>query len=278
MTIATLKDVLVAANRDDYAVPGLVVLGWEDASAYVQAAEAEQAAIILQAGPGCRKHTPLPILGAMFRYLAERASVPVVCHLDHGYDIATCREAMDYGFTSVMYDGSKLPLAENIAISTEIVAAAHAAGVSVEGEVGFVGYNQGAASRATDPKEASRFARETGVDALAVSVGNMHLQENKEAMLDFAALQAIEQQTSLPLVLHGGSGLDAAQRQRVVRTSRVAKINIGTELRQQFGKTVRQLLQQQPQTFDRIAILQPTISPLIEATRRVIRELRGEEK
>ena len=115
MTLATLKDVLTPCLTDGTAVAGLVVLGWEDALAYTRAAEAENRPLILQAGPGCRAHTPLPILGAMFRHLAETAKVPVVAHLDHGESLAICQQAIDCGFTSVMFDGSALSLSENIA-------------------------------------------------------------------------------------------------------------------------------------------------------------------
>jgi len=116
MTLATLSDVLQPALKNGYAVGGLVVLGWEDATAYVQAAEDENLPVILQAGPGCRAHTPLPVLGKMFRHLAEQANVPVVAHLDHGYELSECQEAIDSGFTSVMFDGSRKSLQENIQI------------------------------------------------------------------------------------------------------------------------------------------------------------------
>ena len=158
MALVTLSDVLQPALQGGYAVGGLVCLGWEDMRAYTRAAEAEGRPGILQAGPGCRAHTPLPILGAMFRALAESASVPVVAHLDHGYSAEDCREAIASGFSSVMFDGSKLPLEENIAQTAEIVKMAHDAGVSCEGEIGFVGYAEGAASQGTAPEEAARGA------------------------------------------------------------------------------------------------------------------------
>ena len=129
MTLVTLAQVLQPALKGGYAVPGLVCLGWEDMRAYVAAAEAERAPIILQAGPGCRAHTPLPILGRMFRHLAEQASVPVVAHLDHGYTLEECRAALDAGFTSVMVDGSKLPLQANIEVNPASSAARHSSSV-----------------------------------------------------------------------------------------------------------------------------------------------------
>ena len=106
MTAKTLKAALTKANKNKYAVAGLVVLGWEDALAYTQAADETGIPIILQAGPGCRKYTPVPILGKMFRYLADQTNTPVVCHIDHAYSIKECFEGIDNGFTSVMFDGS----------------------------------------------------------------------------------------------------------------------------------------------------------------------------
>jgi len=176
MPLVTLSDVLQPALRDGYAVAGLVTLGWEDMRAFVEAAEAESVPLILQAGPGCREHTPLPILGSMFTHLAENAAVPVVAHLDHGYTIGECRLALDCGFTSVMYDGSRKPLTQNIEETAAIAELAHTHGMSCEGEIGFVGYDQGEESQGTDAREASQFAEQTKVDAMAISVGNVHLQ------------------------------------------------------------------------------------------------------
>ncbi len=135
-----------------------------------------------------RKHMPLPILGKMFRHLAEQATVPVVCHIDHATTLEECRDGIDHGFTSVMIDGSRLPLEENITLTSEVVALAKKAGVSVEGEVGFVGYDNGTASSMTRPDDAAAFERHTGVDALAISIGNVHLQTEKQAVINFETL------------------------------------------------------------------------------------------
>lgn len=269
--IATLAEVLGPAVRHGYAVPGLVCLGWEDARAYVRAAEAEGAPVILQAGPGARAHMPVAVWGAMFRALAEGASVPVVAHLDHGMTVEECRVALGEGFTSVMIDGSALPLDQNIALTAEVVALAHAAGASCEGELGVVGYAGGKASLGTDPEEAARFARETGVDALAVSVGNVHLQTGAGQGLDVALIRRIEAVTSVPLVIHGGSGVPVDQRAMLAAGSRIAKFNIGTELRMAFGAALREAVAKDAERFDRIAILKDTEGPVMEAARAVFR-------
>ena len=273
MTVATLADVLMPAMAEKYAVAGLVVLGWEDARAYVEAAEETGLPVILQAGPGCRKHTPVPILGKMFRYLAEQATVPVVCHVDHARTLEECREGIDHGFSSVMIDGSMLPLEENIALTARIVEVAKSFAVSVEGEIGVVGYANGQASTHTSAEEAATFERETGIDALAVSIGNLHLQTEKLAAIDLEALHAIEAATTVPLVLHGGSGIPSAMRSTLASQSRVKKFNIGTELRMAFGAALRMTLSTQPDEFDRIRLLSSTIPASRLAARLLMEEL-----
>ncbi|MEM7268967.1 MAG: class II fructose-bisphosphate aldolase [Pseudomonadota bacterium] len=272
MTIATLSAVLRPALADGYAVAGLVCLGWEDARAYVRAAEAEGAPVILQTGPACRAHTPLPVLGPMLRHLAETSDVPTVVHLDHGDSADICAAAIDVGFTSVMFDGSRLSDDRNIEETASIVELAHAAGVSCEGEIGFVGYAEGEASAGTDPQAAARFTQETGVDAVAVSVGNVHLQKQAGDGVDEARIAAIQAMTDTPLVIHGGSGVPSGQRQRLARETSVCKFNIGTELRMAFGEAIRGAVSDEA-VFDRIEILKATEAPLEAAARQVMRAI-----
>lgn len=271
--IATLGDVLQDALKNRYAVAGLVCLGWEDMRAYARAAEAEGVPVILQAGPGCRAHTPIPVLAAMMRSVAESVSVPVVVHLDHSRDIEECRAAIAAGFTGVMYDGSRLSLEENIRCTSEVVRMAHAAGVSVEGEIGFVGYAEGESSAGTDPDEAQRFAVQTSADAMAISIGNVHLQTDSETQLDEQLLAQIESGTDIPLVIHGGSGVPKAQRASLARNSAICKYNIGTELRQAFGRDLRQVLADHPQRFDRIEIFGDLEEHILLTARELLRAL-----
>ncbi len=273
MTLATLADVLQPALKGGYAVGGLVTLGWEDMRAYVDAAEAEGLPVILQAGPSCRAHTPLPVLGAMFRNLAARVSVPVVAHLDHGYTVEDCKAALDSGFTSLMFDGSRKPLAQNIDETAQIAEMAHSAGISCEGEIGFVGYSDGENSLGTDPAEAAQFARDTHVDAMAISVGNVHLQQNQEGGLDEDRIRAIEAVTDIPLVIHGGSGVPSDQRRHLARTTKICKFNIGTELRMAFGASLRASLVRDHDRFDRVQILAEVEPDIQIAARRVLRGL-----
>ena len=272
--LVTLRDTLQKALRYNYAVAGLVTLGWEDMKAYIEAAEQENCPIILQAGPSCRRHTPIPILGKMFNYLAENAVVPVVAHLDHGYTENECRIAIDSGFSSIMFDGSKKTLNENIDETAKICELVHAAGVSCEGEIGFVGYSGGERSSGTVPEEASIFAKDTKIDAMAISVGNVHLQENKEGRLDEDRIRAIEEVTDIPLVIHGGSGVPVAQRTFLSQNSKICKFNIGTELRSSFGHALREAINIDTTRFDRIQIFKDIHEPLVEKTRSVLRPLK----
>ena len=275
MSLATLSEVLQPALHDGYAVCGLVTLGWEDMFAYVRAAQTLGVPVILQAGPSCRKHTPLPILGKMFNYLADNVDIPVVAHLDHGYTLEECKIALESGFTSLMYDGSKKPLQQNIDETAAVVELAHAANISCEGEIGFVGYHKGDHSRGTDPKEAEQFAADTGVDAMAISCGNVHLQEQKKVNLDLKCIREIEKVTSIPLVIHGGSGVPVEQRKSLSRNSNICKFNIGTELRMVFGHALRKAIKNDETRFDRIQLMEETINPIYDATIKVLKEFGG---
>ena len=170
-----------------------------------------------------------------------------------------------------MFDGSRKPLNENIDETAAIAEMAHKAGISCEGEIGFVGYSGGENSNGTDPDEAAQFARESGVDAMAISVGNVHLQENKEGGLDEARIAVIQAVTEVPLVIHGGSGVPVEQRVRLARETSICKFNIGTELRMAFGAALREAVNADDTRFDRVQILRDRIDPVEAAARQVLR-------
>ena len=271
MTAVSLKKILTDANKNNYAVAGLVVLAWDDALAFTKAADETGVPIILQAGPSCRAHTPVPILGKMFRYLAAQTKTNVCCHIDHGYTFRECAEGIDSGFTSVMFDGSKLSLKENIKTTSKIVKRAHDAKVSVEGEIGFVGYANGKSSEGTLPSEAVAFAKESNVDAMAVSVGNTHLQTDKIAKIDLEKIKEIQNSISTPLVLHGGSGIPNLIRKKLARETNIAKFNIGTELRMTFGNALRKQVKNNPLIYDRLQLLKPTMPEITKITKKIIK-------
>ena len=271
MTAVSLKKILNDANKNNYAVAGLVVLSWDDALAFTKAADETGMPIILQAGPSCRAHTPVPILGKMFRYLAEQTKTHICCHIDHGYTVRECVEGIDSGFTSVMFDGSKLPLKENIKITSRIVKKAHMDKVSVEGEIGFVGYDKGKSSKGTKTDEAISFAKNSGVDAMAISVGNTHLQTNKIAKINREIIKQIQKSTSIPLVLHGGSGIPNRIRKKLAKETNIAKFNIGTELRMTFGNALRKQVKNNPRIYDRLQLLKPTIPEITKITKKIVK-------
>jgi fructose-bisphosphate aldolase class II len=273
MTAVNLSSLLNNANRNNYAVAGLVVLGWEDAVAFTEAADETGIPIILQAGPSCRAHTPLPILGKMFRYLAEQTKTHVCCHIDHGYSIKECKEGMDNGFTSVMYDGSKLSLKDNINITSKIAKLTKSYKISLEGEVGIVGYHNGKISKGTNLDEAKKFANESGVDAMAISVGNTHLQTSKIAKIDINKIMDIQTKVKVPLVLHGSSGISYKMRKIIASTTNVAKFNVGTELRMVAGNSLRKSIEQNNKTFDRLQMIKPTIKDIKKQAIKVIKNL-----
>ena len=273
MTAVNLKTLLKRANKNNYAVAGLVVITWEDALAYTEAADETGIPIILQAGPSCRAFTPISILGKMFRYLAAQTKTPICCHLDHGFSYRECKEGIDSGFTSVMFDGSKMPLKKNIHISSKISNIAHKYNISVEGEIGEVGYFEGQNSKGTDLMEAKTYASKSNVDAMAISVGNTHLQTSKVANIDFKKILDIQKITTLPLVLHGSSGISNIIRKKIATKTNVAKFNIGTELRMIGCKTMRESYNKNIKNFDKISIIKPSIKELKKATISVIKNI-----
>ncbi|SVB05406.1 uncharacterized protein METZ01_LOCUS158260 [marine metagenome] len=273
MTAVKLSTLLKKANKNNYALAGLVVLGWEEALAYTQAADETGIPIILQAGPSCRAHTPVPILGKMFRYLAEQTKTPICCHIDHGYTLKECKEGMDSGFTSVMFDGSKQPLRMNINTTSKIAKLAQSYNVSLEGEVGIVGYHNGIVSEGTNLLEAKKFGNESGVDAMAISVGNTHLQTSKIAKIDINKIKQIQTVTKIPLVLHGSSGITYTMRKKIAKTTNVAKFNIGTELRMVAGHSLRENFKNNKKIFDRLKLIKPTIVNIKKKTKKIIKNI-----
>ncbi len=271
--LVNLAEILAPAVEGGYGVACFNVFGWEDAEAVVQAAAQIGSPLILSANPDLVRFMPVEIVAHMFRALGEQAPVPVCAHLDHTYEIDAVLRGVDVGFTSVMFDGSQLPLEANIAGSRTVARYAHAAGCSVEAEIGSVPYAEGRdhiRAERTVAAEAARLATESGVDALAVSVGNVHRLGAATARIDFDQLSAIESAVRLPLVIHGASGIPEADLRRLAGT-RVSKFNIGTRLRQAFGQGLRETLSTYPSCVDRIEIMR-NVQPYV--TREAVRMLR----
>ena len=197
----------------------------------VQAAEELKTPIILQIAEVRLKHSPLALMGPMMVQAAKEASVDIAAHLDHGLTLETVQKALDLGFTSVMFDSSLYPFEENIARTKEVVSLAKRYGATVEAELGLVGGSEdgkeGHGIRCTDPADAEIFCRETGVDALAVAIGNAHGNYPTTPQLAFDVLAEIQKRVEIPLVLHGGSGISDADFRRAIKLG-IVKVNIAT--------------------------------------------------
>jgi fructose-bisphosphate aldolase, class II len=270
--LVNLKTVIAPAVGSDYSVACFSVFGWEDARALVDAATQVAAPLIFAVGADFRRTMPIEVISTMLRRLAQDAPIPVCVHLDHCYDIAEVLRAVDAGFTSVMYDGSQLPLQDNIAGTRRVAEYAHGAGCSVEGEIGSVPYAEGRPhikTELTSVTDAVRLAEESGLDAMAISVGNVHRLNSPGAKIDFALLEKIEAAVSVPLVIHGTSGIFNDDIARLART-RVAKFNIGTVLRQAFGTSLRETLSQHPDRFDRLEIMSAAMPAVTCEAKRMI--------
>ena len=176
MSITSLKNLLDEARTNNTYVIGFVVQGWEDACSFVEAAQETDSGIILQSGPGFRKNMPLEVIYSMFEKLGKEANVKVVPHLDHGENYEICKKALDIGFTSIMYDGSKLPFEKNLEQSFKIYELTQKYNACLEVELGYVGYNDSSKNKMTSPEEVKLLTQQLPVTALAVSVGNTHLQ------------------------------------------------------------------------------------------------------
>lgn len=241
--LVNMKDLLRDAQKGGYAVGSFSVANMEMVRGVIAAAEEANAPIILQIAEVRLNHSPLALIGPLMVAAAKEAKVPVAVHLDHGTTLPCIRQALDLGFTSVMFDGSHLPLEENIRITKEVVAMAKPFGAAVEAEIGCVGGSEDGsediAMRCTDPAQAERFARETGVDALAVAIGNAHGNYKDTPHLRFDILEAIRNCTSIPLVLHGGTGILPEEFVRCYKTG-IKKINIATATFDAVERTVRE--------------------------------------
>ena len=257
--LTPLHDVLAQARDDGRGVAAYNVIHLEHAEALTAAAEQVRLPVVLQISENTVAfHGSLAPVAAATRVLAERASVPVVLHLDHAVSERLVDEALALGFTSVMFDGSGLEDAENRRATRDVVNRCHDAGVSVEAELGEIGGKDGvhAPGVRTRPDEAARFAEETGVDALAVAVGSSHAMTERTAELDLDLIAMIRAEVAVPLVLHGSSGVPDEGIVAAVRAG-MTKINIATHLNRVFTDAVRAGLRQDPAVVDTRRYLGP---------------------
>lgn len=229
--LVNMRDLLKDAQKGNYAVGSFSVANMEMVLGVLKAAEELNAPVILQIAEVRLKQSPLELIGPLMVAAAKNAKTPVAVHFDHGKTKEKINQALELGFTSVMFDGSHLPLEENISQTLDIIKAAREYGASVEAEIGCVGGSEDGsediAINCTKPEDAVRFAEETGVDALAIAIGNAHGNYKSTPKLRFDILEECARLVSAPLVLHGGTGISPEDFVKCSKTG-IKKINIAT--------------------------------------------------
>lgn len=248
--LSGMKALLDGAEKGGYAVGGFNCPTLENVLAVVKAAEECQKPVILSFPQVHEKTVPLEVIAPILLHAAREAGVPICVHLDHGSSLEYIRRALELGFNSVMYDGSRLPLEENIRRTREVVELARRYGADVEAELGGIsGEEAGIATGAegaavlTDPEEAVRFAAETGIDSLAASIGTAHGFYTAPPKLDFRRMEEIHRRTGLPLVMHGGSGVSDADYALAIQKG-IRKINYYSYMAKAGVEGVRGLMAQ----------------------------------
>ena len=233
--LVNMQEMLAKAQKEQYGIGFFNAVNVEMARAIIETAEELHAPVIVGTAEVLLPAMPLERVAEYLIPMAQKAGVPVAVHYDHGLTFEKCMEALKLGFSSVMFDCSTASYEENLDRVAEMVRICHGMGVTVEGELGHVGDNEGAGKLEnpsdyfTDPAVAMDFVQKTGVDALAVAVGNAHGDYKFPPKLDFSRITAIREATGIPLVLHGGSGLSDDDFREAVRRG-VCKINIFTDL------------------------------------------------
>lgn len=229
--LVNMRDLLADAQQGNYAVGSFSVANMEMVLGVLKAAKELNAPVILQIAEVRLKQSPLELIGPLMVAAAENADTPVAVHFDHGKTIEKISQALDLGFTSVMFDGSHLPLDENIEMTKKVMALAKEYDAAVEAEIGCVGGSEDGsediAINCTKPEDAVKFENETGVDALAIAIGNAHGNYKSTPKLRFDILQKVDEMTDTPLVLHGGTGISPDDFVKCSKTG-IKKINIAT--------------------------------------------------
>ncbi len=255
MPLVSMKEMLIKAKNEGYAVGQFNINNLEFTQAILQAAEEEKSPVILGVSEGAGKYMGgFVAVVHMVKGLMEsyNITVPVAIHLDHGSSFDKCKEAVDAGFTSVMIDASHHPFEENVKITKEVVAYAHANNVSVEAELGTVGGDEDGVIGGiiyANPQECKALVEQTAIDCLAPALGSVHGPYKGEPNLGFAEMEEISNLTDLPLVLHGGTGIPTKDIQRSISLG-TAKINVNTENQIAATKVIREILENDKKVYD----------------------------
>ena len=278
MPLVSMKEMLIKAKAEGYAVGQFNLNNLEFTQAILQAAQAENSPVILGVSEGAARYmSGFKTVVKMVEGLMEdlKVTVPVAIHLDHGSSFEKCKEAIDAGFTSVMIDASHHSFEENIEITSKVVDYAHSKGVSVEAELGTVGGQEDDVIAEgviyADPKECEELVKRTGIDCLAPALGSVHGPYKGEPNLGFKEMEEIGKITGLPLVLHGGTGIPTKDIQKSVSLG-TAKINVNTENQIASAKAVREALAAKPEEYDPRKYLGPAREAIKETVIGKIRE------
>ena len=277
MAFVTTKEMLKEAQKGRYGIGAFNANNMEIIQAIIETAEEEKSPVILQASQGAIKYAGLDMIVAMVKVMAEKATVPVALHLDHGTDYYQNIKCLRAGFTSLMVDGSKLPFDENVEMTKKVVEMAHVCDIPVEAELGQIGRmgdsdEPGVALEKVKesmavPEEAVKFAELTGIDSLAAAVGTIHGCRTPFAKLDIPRIEKIRELTDLPLVLHGASGANDEEVKKGIAAG-ICKINIDTLIRMKFIEKIREIIKMNPEEIDPRKIL----GPAREAAKEIIRD------
>ena len=253
MPLVTSKEMLLDAQKGNYAVGAFNAENMEMVKAIIQAAEELKAPVMIQTTPSTVKYGTLETFFGIVSAEAARATVPVCLHLDHGSSFELAMQAIKAGYTSVMIDGSHEDFEGNVAISKKVADVANALNIPVEAELGKVGGKEddleADADTNTDPQEAKEFVERTGITSLAVAIGTAHGFYAGTPVLDKERVSEIRKVVDVPLVLHGASGLSEEDVRECVERG-MCKVNFATELRVAYTDAVKKLLEEKPETYD----------------------------
>ncbi len=280
MAFVTTKEMLKKAQKERYAVGAFNANNMEIIQAIIETAEEEKAPVILQASQGAIKYAGIEIIVALVKVMAEKVDIPVALHLDHGTDYFQNIKCLRAGFTSLMFDGSKLPFDENVEMTKKVVEIAHACDIPVEAELGQIGKmgdcdEPGVALERVNenmaiPEEAAKFVELTEIDFLAAAVGTIHGCRTPFAKLDIPRIEKIKELTGVPLVLHGASGVNDEEVKKGIAAG-ISKINIDTRIRMKFTEKMRKIIKTNPEEIDPRKILGPAKDAAKEIIRNRIR-------
>lgn len=275
MQLVPMKDLLVDAYQNGYAVPALNASHLEFIKAILEVAEEQRSPVIIQtAYEEIQYVNGGATIVDLVKNIGQDKDIKVAIHLDHGPNFEAAVHCVRSGYTSVMYDGSLLPFEENVSNTCKVVEMAHAAGVTVEAELGQLGTtefgDENANAHLTDPEKAKEFVERTHVDCLAVAIGTAHGLYKGEPRLDFDRLKKITELTQVPIVLHGGTGVPDHHIKKAISLG-VSKINVSTALRKAFIEGMQKYMHSHPEDLMTMHILGAGIESLKEEVRSVIR-------